>query len=75
MVQKLSKQQKLTTEKINGFSSQAQEDNEVKEDKHILDNEKLNEDSDPTKISIFPRMIIKSKLVIKLPGQKRLAKE
>ena len=76
-LEKLSKQQKLTTEKINGFSSQAQEDIEMKEDKHILDNEKeLNEDSDPDEDFYIPQDDYqKSKLVIKLPGQKRLAKE
>lgn len=75
-LEKLSKQQKLTTEKINGFSSQAQEDIEIGEEKHILDNEKeLNEDSDPDEDFYIPQDDYqKSKLVIKLPGQKRLVK-
>ena len=75
-LEKLSKQQKLTTEKMNGFSSQAQEDIEIEEEKHILDNEnELNEDSDPDEDFYIPQDDYqKTKLVIKLPGQKRLVK-
>ena len=75
-LENLSKQQKLTTEKINSFSSQAQEDIETKEEKHIFDNEnELNQDSDPDEDFYIPQDDYqKSKLVIKLPGQKRLVK-
>ena len=67
-LKKLSEQQKLTTEKINAFSSETHKNIEVEEDDHIFDSEKeLDEDSDPDEDFYIPKDYYqKSKLIIKL---------
>ena len=66
-LKKLSEQQKLTTEKINAFSSDTHKNIEVEEDVHTFDNEKeLDEDSDPDEDFYIPEdNYQKSKLIIK----------
>lgn len=66
-LKKLSEQQKLTTEKINAFSSDTHKNIEVEEDVHTFDNEKeLDEDSDPDEDFYIPKDDYqKSKLIIK----------